>query len=135
MNLCISQVEIFEVVEAMVENRSTAKHFPMKLLSLNTINAVFWVSGPNVSLHRPASDDFCFCEGMANKGYRHSNGSQFYVTLSDACDWMSNRFVAFGRVVEGFDTLSKLEQVDTINQRPIKSLKISDCGVIQLDDE
>lgn len=111
-----------------------AKHFPMKLSSLNTINAVFWVSGHRVSLDHPPNEN-SFLEGMANKGYRHSNGSQFYITLSDACEWMSNRFVAFGRVVEGFDTLSKLEHVDTINQRPIKSLKISDCGVIQLDDE
>ncbi|CAF1215265.1 unnamed protein product [Rotaria sordida] len=73
--------------------------------------------------------------GMANKGYRHSNGSQFYITLSNACEWMSNRFVAFGRVVEGFDTLNKLEHIDTINQRPIKAIKIVDCGTVQLDGE
>ena len=72
---------------------------------------------------------------MANKGYRHSNGSQFYITLSDACQWMSNRFVAFGRVVEGFDTLTKLEELDTINQRPVKSVKISNCGTVQIDEE
>jgi cyclophilin family peptidyl-prolyl cis-trans isomerase len=69
---------------------------------------------------------------MANKGYRHSNGSQFYITLSDACQWMSNRFVAFGRVVEGFDTLDKLEHIDTINQRPIKAVKIINCGTVIL---
>lgn len=73
--------------------------------------------------------------GMANKGYRHSNGSQFYITLSDACQWMSNRFVAFGRVVEGFDTLEKLENIGTINQRPIKAVRITDCGLVQLDDD
>ncbi|CAF3107927.1 unnamed protein product [Rotaria socialis] len=73
--------------------------------------------------------------GMTNKGYRHSNGSQFYITLSDACEWMSNRFVAFGRVVEGFDTLDKLELINTINQRPVKSVKIVDCGTVQLDEE
>lgn len=72
---------------------------------------------------------------MANKGYRHSNGSQFYITLSDACEWMSNRFVAFGRVVEGFDTLAKLEHIDTINQRPVKGVTIVDCGTIQVKDD
>jgi cyclophilin family peptidyl-prolyl cis-trans isomerase len=72
---------------------------------------------------------------MANKGYRHSNGSQFYITLSDACQWMSNRFVAFGRVVEGFDTLNKLENIETINQRPIKAVKIVNCGIVELDEE
>lgn len=76
-----------------------------------------------------------FSLGMANKGYRHSNGSQFYITLSDACQWMSNRFVAFGRVVEGFETLNKLENIDTINQRPIRILKIVNCGTVQVDDE
>jgi peptidyl-prolyl cis-trans isomerase-like 6 len=72
---------------------------------------------------------------MANKGYRHSNASQFYITLSDACQWMSNRFVAFGRVVEGFDTLYKLEHINTINQRPVKAIKIINCGTVQLDEE
>ena len=72
---------------------------------------------------------------MANKGHRHSNGSQFYITLSDACQWMSNRFVAFGRVVEGFDTLTKLEHIETINQRPIKAIKIVNCGVVQVDND
>lgn len=72
---------------------------------------------------------------MANKGYRHSSGSQFYITLSDACQWMSKRFVAFGRVVEGFDTLNKLEHVDTINQRPIKAIKIVNCGTLHVDHE
>ena len=32
--------------------------------------------------------------GMANKG-RHTNGSQFYVTLNPA-PWMDKRYVAFG---------------------------------------
>ncbi|CAF1120733.1 unnamed protein product [Adineta steineri] len=73
--------------------------------------------------------------GMANKGYRHSNGSQFYITLSDACQWMSKRFVAFGRVVEGFDTLDKLERMETLNQRPIKAIKIVNCGIFELDEE
>jgi len=32
--------------------------------------------------------------GMANKG-RHTNGSQFYVTLQPAT-WMDRKYVAFG---------------------------------------
>jgi peptidyl-prolyl cis-trans isomerase-like 6 len=82
-----------------------------------------------------SESNFLLFQGMANQGHRHSNGSQFYITLSDACQWMSNRFVAFGRVVEGFDTLAKLEKIDTLNQRPIKSVKIINCGVLQSDDE
>ncbi|UJR25216.1 hypothetical protein I4U23_006568 [Adineta vaga] len=72
---------------------------------------------------------------MANKGYRHSNGSQFYITLSDTCQWMNKRFVAFGRVIEGFDTLDKLERMETINQRPIKVIQIANCGTYQVDED
>ena len=72
---------------------------------------------------------------MVNKGYRHLDGSQFYITLSGTCDWLSNRFAAFGRVVERFDTLEKLEQIDTINQRPIKAVKIVNCGTIEVNHE
>ena len=32
--------------------------------------------------------------GMANKG-RHTNGSQFYITLQPA-SWMNTKYVAFG---------------------------------------
>ena len=34
--------------------------------------------------------------GMANKG-RHTNGSQFYITLQE-CNWMNSKYVAFGYV-------------------------------------
>ncbi len=128
-------MEIFEVEEVMVENRFMVKHFLMKHLLLNIINEVFLVSIHfflRVSLLLLYEILYFFFKGMANKGYRHSNGSQFYITLSDACQWMSNRFVAFGRVVEGFDTLDKLEHIDTINQRPIKAVKIINCGTVIL---
>jgi len=73
--------------------------------------------------------------GMANKGYRHSNGSQFYITLSDTCNWMSNRFVAFGYVIEGFETLAEIERVETLNQRPIKTVRIVNCGIIKENED
>lgn len=66
--------------------------------------------------------------GMANKG-RHTNGSQFYITLQPA-SWMDTKYVAFGQVIEGTETLKKMEAVDTMNERPSSEIKISDCGVI-----
>ncbi|CAF0834113.1 unnamed protein product [Didymodactylos carnosus] len=71
--------------------------------------------------------------GMANKGIRHSNGSQFYITLSNACNWMDKRFVAFGHIIEGFSTLAEIERIETLNQRPIRTVRIVDSGAVNLD--
>ncbi|XP_078398696.1 putative inactive peptidyl-prolyl cis-trans isomerase-like 6 isoform X2 [Cetorhinus maximus] len=65
--------------------------------------------------------------GMANKG-RHTNGSQFYITLQP-CLWMNTRFVAFGHLVAGTDVLEELETVPANNERPMVECKIEDCGI------
>ncbi|KAL4232654.1 putative inactive peptidyl-prolyl cis-trans isomerase-like 6 [Mactra antiquata] len=63
--------------------------------------------------------------GMANKG-RHTNGSQFYITLQPA-SWMDTKYVAFGQIIEGTETLEKMEKVDTMNERPNSEVKVADC--------
>lgn len=68
--------------------------------------------------------------GMANKG-RHSNSSQFYITFQPA-PWMDCQYVAFGQVIEGLDTLAKMEALDTYNERPLNICKISNCGVVDI---
>ncbi|XP_038654704.1 probable inactive peptidyl-prolyl cis-trans isomerase-like 6 isoform X1 [Scyliorhinus canicula] len=65
--------------------------------------------------------------GMANMG-RHTNGSQFYITLQP-CLWMNTNFVAFGHVVAGTKVLEELELVPTYNERPTVECKIEDCGI------
>lgn len=69
--------------------------------------------------------------GMANHG-RNTNGSQFYISLQ-AIPFMDKKYVAFGQVVEGSETLAKLEKINTQNQRPTKELKIVDCGQYTFD--
>lgn len=69
--------------------------------------------------------------GMANKG-RHSNASQFYITLQ-AAPWMDLEYVAFGQIVEGLDVLDKLEAVDTYNERPLQECVIKECGIFHID--
>ncbi|XP_064627116.1 uncharacterized protein LOC135487413 [Lineus longissimus] len=64
--------------------------------------------------------------GMANKG-RHTNGSQFYITLQ-AAPWMNTKYVAFGQVIKGTETLKKIESQETIIERPSKDIRIADCG-------
>ncbi|BFZ09205.1 hypothetical protein BsWGS_12244 [Bradybaena similaris] len=69
--------------------------------------------------------------GMANRG-RHSNGSQFYITLQP-CPWMDAKFVAFGKVIEGTQVLKKIEEQETTNERPNAEIKIVKSGVINYE--
>ncbi|KAI0221765.1 putative inactive peptidyl-prolyl cis-trans isomerase-like 6 [Lamellibrachia satsuma] len=67
--------------------------------------------------------------GMANKG-RHTNASQFYITLQE-CKWMNTKYVAFGQVLEGTATLKAMEEQTTINDRPLKEISITACGILK----
>ncbi|PKK33268.1 peptidylprolyl isomerase (cyclophilin)-like 6 [Columba livia] len=67
--------------------------------------------------------------GMANKG-RHSNGSQFYITLQPA-PYLDKKYVAFGQLIEGTEVLQRLEAVPTFNERPTVACKIIDCGTFE----
>ncbi|KAF8312299.1 cyclophilin-like domain-containing protein [Cantharellus anzutake] len=60
-------------------------------------------------------------------------GSQFFITLADDVDYLDGKHAVFGRVVEGFDTLEKLNEVFVDSQnRPLKDIRIR--HVIVLDD-
>ncbi|XP_075056737.1 putative inactive peptidyl-prolyl cis-trans isomerase-like 6 isoform X1 [Mixophyes fleayi] len=65
--------------------------------------------------------------GMANKG-RHSNGSQFYITLQ-ATPYMDRTIVAFGQLIEGSEVLQKIEDIPTYNERPKLDCTVVDCGI------
>ncbi|XP_041354876.1 peptidyl-prolyl cis-trans isomerase slr1251-like [Gigantopelta aegis] len=64
--------------------------------------------------------------GMANKG-RHTNASQFFITLQP-CNWMHTKYVCFGQVIEGTQTLKKMEAQTTMNERPNTDITVTDCG-------
>lgn len=64
--------------------------------------------------------------GYANEG-SHTNRSQFFVTLG-ACPWMNNKFVAFGRVIQGYHVLKAIDKCATSNQVPTRAIKILECG-------
>ncbi|XP_007434842.1 peptidyl-prolyl cis-trans isomerase-like 6 isoform X1 [Python bivittatus] len=67
--------------------------------------------------------------GMVNKG-RHTNGSQFYITLQPA-PYLNTKYVAFGQVIEGSEILRELETTDTFNERPMLQCKIINCNIFQ----
>uniref|UniRef100_A0A8D0FDI6 Peptidyl-prolyl cis-trans isomerase n=1 Tax=Strix occidentalis caurina TaxID=311401 RepID=A0A8D0FDI6_STROC len=98
-----------------------------------------WIQGGDIvtgkgdtgeSIYGPTFEDESFSVrhkgrgvlGMANKG-RHSNGSQFYITLQPA-PYLDKKYVAFGQLIEGTEVLQRLEAVPTYSERPTVACKI-----------
>jgi len=63
---------------------------------------------------------------MANAG-PNTNGSQFFITFAD-CQWLDNKHVVFGKVVEGMSTVELIEKCGSQNGAPKALIKIEDCG-------
>lgn len=60
---------------------------------------------------------------MANSGPM-TNGSQFFITTSKP-EWLNDKHTIFGKVVEGYDNVKKLEGVETGAQdKPVEEQKI-----------
>ena len=64
---------------------------------------------------------------MANLG-PDTNQSQFFICF-DACNWLDGRHSVFGKVVNGFEVLDKIEELGVPNGHPSGLCQISDCGL------
>lgn len=53
---------------------------------------------------------------MAGDGQKESHGCEFFITLADdVASRLQGRFTAFGKVIDGYDELERLEAVETFD--------------------
>jgi cyclophilin family peptidyl-prolyl cis-trans isomerase len=70
---------------------------------------------------------------MASPGV-HKNDSRFTITSTGMEHQLNGKFVAFGRVVDGFDAIEELDTVFTKRGRPANEIKIASCGSLNTLD-
>uniref|UniRef100_A0A0N5AJG6 Peptidyl-prolyl cis-trans isomerase n=1 Tax=Syphacia muris TaxID=451379 RepID=A0A0N5AJG6_9BILA len=79
------------------------------------------------------------CRGilsMDNYGWPNTVSSRFFITFDEA-PWLDDYHVAFGKVIDGWDTLDKLESYGTIKGygvqegKPTAEIRIQSCGYLE----
>ena len=67
---------------------------------------------------------------MANSG-PNTNNSQFHMTFIP-CDWLDEKHVVFGRIIDGFGVLDVIESMGSQTGKTRTKIVIVDCGGIDL---
>ena len=64
-------------------------------------------------------------------GQQGGCGSQFFITLADNIEYLDGKHAVFGHVVEGLETLDKLNEVFTDqDSRPLKDVRIRHIEIL-----
>lgn len=69
---------------------------------------------------------------MARSADPNSAGSQFFVCLDrEHCQHLDRQYTAFGKVIEGIETVDKIAATPLRGERPVKAPKINTATVVE----
>ena len=63
------------------------------------------------------------------------NFSEFLITTNEDCSFFDGYHVAFGRCIEGYDVIEKIENLYYTNRAPVETVSIQDCGILSSSTE
>ena len=66
---------------------------------------------------------------MGNTGSRNTGGSQFFINVADnsSLDWFTggqSRHIVFGKIIEGYDIVYKISNIETVDEKPAVPIKM-----------
>jgi cyclophilin family peptidyl-prolyl cis-trans isomerase len=67
---------------------------------------------------------------MARAGDPNSADTSFFIVLGRA-EHLDGKYTVFGKVVDGFDTLDKMEKVARTGEKPVERLELIEAVIKQ----